>query len=132
MTVMVKGTKLVCTDCGGTCPCFTDNYDDVMHLPGCRRIIGLSIWNRHRLLHLTLIYNKCAVTGKLCDTMSNNPFGAECPAKLKLANVLPKDLWRPISLPLLCNTEQIEDCYKRYFAQYEDEVLQLSMQKIVT
>lgn len=125
MTVIVDGTQLVCTDCGGTCPWDTDKYDDVMHYPGCIRIDLINDWELHRELYKVLTSNKCVKYNKSCDILTCNPFGGCCPAKYKLGNVLPKDLWRPEGTPLMCGTEQTEGCYKKYFAHHEDEVLSI-------
>ena len=118
----LAGKLLVCEDCSGTCPRFTDNYDDVMHLPGCPYRARLDIWEKHPLIQ------EISTTGHLCRKSLTSlnigaTFARNCPEFNKLFSIIMDDL----AVPENCRHKYSHNtCYEKYFKEYEDEVLEMA------
>jgi len=115
---------MVCDECGGRCPAYTDNYDDVMHLPGCKHRAVLDVWANHPELH------NAAHNGMLCAKymrsvmdFTNAPFARSCPAHFMLFDALPNALLETDS-PIGCDHR--EECYCDLYSKFEEEVLTMA------
>ena len=112
---------MVCDECGGTCPEFTDNYDDVMHLEGCPRVSMLGFWKKHdTLLDVSMKGTKCEYLNQYVRDVMPNHLDRYCPAFNMLFSVLGREL---IYLQPSAACARAEECYREYYAEYEDEVL---------
>ena len=119
--VRLIGDLLVCDDCKGTCPRDTNDYDDVMHLPGCPHRARLNVWEKHPLIQ------EKSTSGYLCRKYMtslnvNATFARNCPEFNKLFSIIMDDL----AIPESCRSKYT--CYEKYFKEYEDEVLEMAME----
>ena len=123
MTVHWIGQRgiMVCDECGGTCPEFTDNYDDIMHKQDCPRLSMLGFWKKHEtLLHVSMHGYKCMYLNQSVTEVVSRHLDRYCPAFNMLFSVLGREL---IHLQPSAACARANECYKEYYAEYEDEVL---------
>jgi hypothetical protein len=122
--VSTKDGIMLCDDCGGTCPAGTDNYDDVMHEPGCSRRKALDIWVNHptiqRLAHDGML---CRRYRRSIMELTSAPFARACPAHALLFDVLPDEVYEWIS-SMSC--AECDSCYEEYYEPHEEELLNMA------
>lgn len=107
---------MVCTVCGAMCES-CDDYDDHMHRSFCERFRFLELMEK---LGLGKVFNQCTICPKLnMDTndMHHGAFSRICPAWRKAFSGIMSG-----NVALTCDCS--EECYKQYYANYEESILQ--------
>ena len=110
--VFKRGNTLICEGCGNTISLSVNKYDDVMHSVDCKR---------KRLLdalaavpHMSDMI--CRVSNQSMTDISPK-LARVCPAHRMLFNII------GLSAAPGIDCDSTEECYQRWFQQYEDIVL---------
>ena len=119
--VITDKIGMICDACGGRCPAGTDNYDDVMHLEGCKHRARLDVWINHPKLQAASHDGMlCVMHSRNIMDMTKAPFARSCPAHSSLFSALPYELHDEDS-SIRCTHR--EECYNKYYEEFEEEVL---------